>query len=81
MRLKDIIENIFFQHRKKVTYSLIRVFVLAKISLYNGDVGPNKLVKVLSALYKQNLVYQNPVKKQNDLNDIGPTKAVKVLPY
>ena len=25
--------------------------------------------------------YYNPVKKQNYLNDSGPTKAVKTLPY
>ena len=46
---------------KKVTYSLICVFVLAKKkkykSLYNGNVGPTKLIKVLSDLYKQKLVY------------------------
>ena len=43
--------------RKKVTYSLICVFVLVKKSLYNENVGLTKLVKVLSALYEQKLVY------------------------
>ena len=47
-------------------------------SLYNGNVGSTKLVKVLSALYEQKLVYWNPVKKQNYLNDSGATKLVKV---
>ena len=47
-------------------------------SLYNGNVSFTKLVKVLSVLYEQKLVYQNPVKKQNYLNDIGVTKLVKV---
>ena len=46
---------------EKVTYLLICVFVLAKKnkekSLYNGNVGPTKLLKVLSALYEQKLVY------------------------
>ena len=45
---------------EKVTYLLICVFVLAKKkikSLYNGNVDPTKLVKVLSALYEQKLVY------------------------
>ena len=45
---------------EKVTYSLICVFVLAKKknrSLYNGNVGATKLVKVLFALYEQKLVY------------------------
>ena len=42
---------------KKVTYSLICVFVLAKKSLYNRNVGLTKLVNVLSALYEQKLVY------------------------
>ena len=45
-------------------------------SLYNRNVGPTKLVKVLSALYKQKLVYLNPVKKQNYLNKSGATKLV-----
>ena len=46
--------------RKKITYSLIWLFVLAKKkykSLYNENVGPTKPVKVLSALYEQKLVY------------------------
>ena len=47
-------------------------------SLYNRNVGPTKLVKVLSALYKQKLVYQNPVKKQNYLNNSGAIKLVNV---
>ena len=55
--------------------------MLAKKSLYNENVGLTKLVKVLSALYEQKLVYQNPVKKQNYLNDSGPTKLVNVLTY
>ena len=43
---------------EKVTYSLICVFVLAKKkSLYNRNVDLTKLVKVLSALYEQKLVY------------------------
>ena len=45
---------------KKVTYSLLCVFVLAKKKLespYNSNVDPTKLVKVLSALYEQKLVY------------------------
>ena len=63
---------------KKVAY--LR-FCAWEENLYNEKVGPNKLVKVLSALYEQKLVYQNPVKKQNYLNDSGPTKAVNVLPY
>ena len=42
-------------------------------SLYNGYVSPTKLAKVLSALYEQKLVYYNPVKKQNYLNDSGAT--------
>ena len=50
MRLKT-------SRRKKVTYSLICVFVLVKKSLYNENVGLTKLVKVLSALYEQKLVY------------------------
>ena len=74
MRLKDI-------QGKKVTNSLICVFMLAKERLYNENVGLTKLVKVLSALYEQKLVYQNPVKKQNYLNDSGPTKVVNVLTY
>ena len=64
---------------KNVTYSLICVFVLAKKkkkSLYNGNVDLTKLVKVFSALYKQKLVYLNPFKKQNCLNDSGATKLV-----
>ena len=66
---------------KKVTHSLICIFVLVKKkkqSLYNRNVGPTKLVKAFSALYKQKLVYQNPVKKQNYLNDSGATKLVQV---
>ena len=62
---------------KKLTYSLICVFVLAKKkkkSLYNGNV--TKLVKVFSALYKQKLVYLNLFKKQNCLNGSGTTKLV-----
>ena len=52
---------------KKVTYSLICAFVLAKKkkkqkSLYNRNVGPTKLVNVLSALYEQKLAYQNRLK-------------------
>ena len=47
-------------------------------SLYNGNVVFTKLVKVLSALYKQKLFYLNPVKKQNYLNDSGATKLAKV---
>ena len=47
-------------------------------SLYNRNVGFTKLVKVLSALYEQKLVDQNPIKKQNYLNDSGATKLVKV---
>ena len=39
------------------------------------------LVKVLSALYEKKLVSWNPVKKQNYLNNSGPTKDVNVLPY
>ena len=38
----------------------MRLFVLAKKknrSLYNGNAGPTKLVKVLSALHEQKLVY------------------------
>ena len=52
---------------KKVTYSLICIFVLTKKkkkSLYNGNVDLTKLVKVFCALYKQKLVYLNPFKKQ-----------------
>ena len=55
--------------------------MLAKKSLYDENVRLTKLVKVLSALYEQKLVYQNPVKKQNYLNDSGPTKVVNVLTY
>ena len=33
-------------------------------SLYSWNVDPNKLAKVLSALYEQKLVSQNPDKKQ-----------------
>ena len=66
---------------EKVTNSLICVFMLPKKSLYNENVGLTKLAKVLSALYEQKLVYQNPVKKQNYLNDSGPTKVVNVLTY
>ena len=68
--------------------SLIRLFAYLHIcayeenkqkSLYNGNVGLTKLIKVLSALYEQKLVYQNPVKKQNYLNDSGATKLVKTI--
>ena len=45
----------------KVIYLLICVFVLAKKtidkSLHNGNVGATKLVKVVSALYEEKLVY------------------------
>ena len=44
---------------------LMRIFVLPKKkqkSICNGNVGPNKLVKVLSALYEQKLVDQNRLK-------------------
>ena len=51
--------------------------MLAKKSLYYENVGLTKVVKVLSALYEQKLVYQNPVKKQNYVNDSGPTKVGK----
>ena len=54
--------------------------MLAKKSLYDENVRLTKLVKVLSALYEQKIVYQNPVKK-NYLNDSGPTKVVNVLTY
>ena len=44
--------------------SLIRLFTFLSLrrkkkykSLYNGNVGPTKLVKVLSALYEQKRVY------------------------
>ena len=63
--------------------SLIRLFVFLCLrrkkqkSIYNGNVGFTKLVKVLSALCEQKPVYQNPVKKQNYLNDSGATKLVK----
>ena len=46
--------------RTKTKNALICVFVLAKKknrSLYNGNAGPTKLVKVLSALHEQKLVY------------------------
>ena len=46
-------------------------------SLYNGNVGLTKLIKVLSALYEQKLVYQNPVKK----HDSGATKLVKTIQF
>ena len=46
---------------RKVIYSLISIFVLASKKIENvyngGNVGPTKLVKVLSALYEQKLVY------------------------
>ena len=45
---------------KKNTYLLLCVFALAKKklkSLYNRNVDLTKLVKVLSALYKQKLIY------------------------
>ena len=48
-------------------------------SLHNGNVGLTKLIKVLSALNEQKLVHQNPVKKQNYLNDSGATKLVKTI--
>ena len=48
-------------------------------SLYNGNVVFTKLVKVLSALYKQKLFYLNPVKKQNYLNDSGGPKKKKIF--
>ena len=50
-------------------------------SLYNENVGLTKLIKVLSALYEQKLVYQNPVKKLNYLNDSGATKLVKTIQF
>ena len=52
-------------------------------SIYNENVDPTKkvLLKVLSALYEQKLVSWNLVKKQNYLNNSGPTKAVNVLLY
>ena len=50
-------------------------------SIYNGNVGLTKLIKVLSALYKQKLVYQNPVKKQSYLNDSGATKLLKTIQF
>ena len=66
---------------KKVTYLRFCACEEKNKSFYNGNVDPTKLVKVLSALYEQKLVYQNPVKKQNYLNDSGPTKVVNVLTY
>ena len=50
-------------------------------SLYNRNVDVTKLVKVLSALYEQKLVYQNPDKKQNYLNDSGATKLAKTIQF
>ena len=48
---------------KKVTYLYCCASKEKKQkNLYNGNVGPNKLVKVLSALYEQKLVYQNQLK-------------------
>ena len=57
-KIKNALKNHLWG--RKVICSLISVFVLAskKIeNLYNGNVGPTKLVKVLSALYEQKLVY------------------------
>ena len=48
------IKNALKKHKwKKATYSLI----CEEISLYNRNVAFTKLVKVLSALYEQKLVY------------------------
>ena len=62
--------------------SLIRLFAFLSLqrktveSLYNRNIAPTKKVKVVSALYKENVVYQNPIKNQNYLNDSGATKLV-----
>ena len=50
-----------------------------KQNSYNGNIGLTKLVKVLFTQYEQKLVYQNPVKKQNCLNDSGATKKLNCL--
>ena len=50
---------------KKVTYSLICVFVLAKKKVSTIEMLISlKLVKVLSALYEQKLVYRTQLKNK-----------------
>ena len=72
------IKNAFKKHLSKKSHLFA---YLRKKSLHNGNVDLTKLGKVFSALYKQKLVYQNSVEKQNYLNDRGPTKVVNVLTY
>ena len=61
--------------------SLIRLFTFLCLRRKNRNVNPTKLVNVLSALFEQKLVYQNPVRKQNYLNDSGATKLVKKIQF
>ena len=71
MRLKHL-------RGKSHSFAYLRFCVCEAKSLFNGNVSPTKLVKVLSAPCEQKVVYYNPVKKLNYLNDSGATKLVKV---